>query len=133
MPVTRLITEESSSARSIEEAITDGVLSAGAEPGVESVRVKEVDVRFELGKIAGYWVTLEVTYADEVEPPTLKDEGEGSEGASQLELLRQRVLLEDLAQEELDKFGRFLDITPTEKGSGSTDVSMNHDRYLTED
>ena len=129
MPVTRIITEVSSSAGSIEEAMEDGVLRAGADPGVESVRIKEVDVRFELGKIAGYWVTLEVTYADKVEP-TLQ--GEGSEGASPLELVRQRVLLENLAQEELDKFGRFLDITPAQKGSGSTDVSVNHDRYLTE-
>src|SRR5215207_5906082 len=115
MSVTRVITEVSSSARSIEDAIEDGVLRAGADPGVESVRIKEVDVRFELGKIAGYWLTLEVTYADKVEPTTmLEDEGEGSEGASPLELVRQRILLEDLAQEELDKSGRFLDITPTE-------------------
>jgi flavin-binding protein dodecin len=131
MPDTRIITEVSSSAGSIEEAMEDGVLRAGADPGVESVRIKEVDVRFELGKIAGYWVTLEVTYADKVEP-TLQGEGEGSEGASPLELVRQRVLLENLAQEELDKSGRFLDITPAQKGSGSTDVSVNHDRYLTE-
>src|SRR5918995_774937 len=115
MPVTRIITEVSSSAGSIEEAMEDGVLRAGADPGVESVRIKEVDVRFELGKIAGYWVTLEVTYADKVEP-TLQ--GEGSEGASPLELVRQRFLLENLAQEELDKSGRFLDITPAQKGSG---------------
>jgi hypothetical protein len=54
-------------------------------------------------------------------------------GASQWELVRQRVLLEDLTQKEIDKSERFLVISPAEKGSGSTDVSVNHDRYLNED
>jgi hypothetical protein len=59
--------------------------------------------------------------------------GEWESGASQWELVRQRVLLEDLTQKEIDKSERFLVISPAEKGSGSTDVSVNHDRYLNED
>lgn len=43
------------------------------------------------------------------------------------------VHLEDLTQEELDQLDRFLDIPPAEKGSGFTDVSINHDKYLAED
>ena len=128
---TEIITEVISSARSMEDAIENSVLKAGAEPGVESVRVKEVEVRFELGKIAGYWVTMEVTLGSKPEP-TPEGLEEGSPSASQLELVRQRVLLEDLTQEELAESGRFLDITPAEEGSDSTDISVNHDRYLTE-
>jgi hypothetical protein len=52
---------------------------------------------------------------------------------SQLELVRRRVLLEDLSQEDIDRFERFLTITPSEWGSGSSDVSINHDRHLFED
>ena len=52
---------------------------------------------------------------------------------SQLELVRQRVLLEDLSQEDIDRSERFLTITPSEWGSGSSDVSINHDRHLFED
>jgi hypothetical protein len=43
------------------------------------------------------------------------------------------VHLEDLTQEELDRLDRFLDIPPAEKGSGLSDVSINHDKYLAED
>jgi hypothetical protein len=43
------------------------------------------------------------------------------------------VHLEDLTQEELDRLERFLDIPPASKGSGLTDVSVNHDKYLAED
>lgn len=121
------------SAHSIEEALQVGVLNVGARnPGVESVRVKDVDILFDMGKITGYRVTLEVTHADKLET-ALKDKGEAFEGTSQLELVRQRVLLEDLTQNEIDNSERFLVISPAEKGSGSTDVSVNHDRYLKED
>lgn len=41
--------------------------------------------------------------------------------------------LEDLTQEELDGLDRFLDIPPAGKGSGLSDVSINHDKYLAED
>ncbi len=40
------------------------------------------------------------------------------------------VHLEDLTQEDLDRLDRFLDIPPAEKGSGFSDVSINHDKYL---
>ena len=40
------------------------------------------------------------------------------------------VFLENLTQEELDQLDRFLDIPPAEKGSGLSDVSINHDKYL---
>jgi len=43
------------------------------------------------------------------------------------------VHLEDMTQEELDKLDRFLDIPPAKKGSGLSDVSINHDKYLAED
>lgn len=43
------------------------------------------------------------------------------------------VHLEDLTQEDLDRLDRFLDIPPAEKGSGLSDVSINHDEYLAED
>ncbi|MBA2440893.1 MAG: hypothetical protein H0V53_00585 [Rubrobacter sp.] len=40
------------------------------------------------------------------------------------------VFLENLTQEDLDRLDRFLDIPPAEKGSGLSDVSINHDKYL---
>ncbi len=43
------------------------------------------------------------------------------------------VHLEDLTQEELDHSGRFLRITPAKEGSGLSDISINHDKYLAED
>ena len=133
MSVTRITTEVISehSANSIQEALQEAILKVGANPGTESVRLKNVDVLFSLGQVAGYRVTLEVTYADELER-TPEDEGEGFAGASQLELVRQHILLEDLTQEELVKSKRFLVITPAEKGSGSADVSVDHVRYLTD-
>src|SRR3954453_1630108 len=118
MPDTHITTQIISgrSAHSIEEALLEGVLNAAANnPDVESVRVKDVDVLFDLGKVTGYRVTLAVTYAGKLETP-LEDEGEDLESASQLELVRQRILLEDLTQGELDKSERFLVITPAEKG-----------------
>lgn len=45
-------------------------------------------------------------------------------------LIQEPVHLEDLTQEELDRSGRFLRITPAKQGSGLTDVSINHDKYL---
>lgn len=42
------------------------------------------------------------------------------------------VNFEDLTPEELDNLDRFLKITPAEKGSGFSDVSINHDKYLAE-
>ncbi len=40
------------------------------------------------------------------------------------------VFLENLTQKELDRLVRFLDIPPAGKGSGLSDVSINHDKYL---
>ncbi len=45
-------------------------------------------------------------------------------------LIQEPVHLEDLTQEELDRSDRFLRITPARQGSGLTDVSINHDKYL---
>ncbi len=53
----------------------------------------------------------------------------GADDSGEIEI----VHLEDLTQEELDRLDRFLDIPPAEKGSGFTDVSINHDKYLAED
>lgn len=40
------------------------------------------------------------------------------------------VFLENLTQEELDRLDRSLKIRPALKGSGLSDVSINHDKYL---
>jgi len=40
------------------------------------------------------------------------------------------VHLEDLTPEDLGRLDRFLDVPPAEKGSGLSDVSINHDEYL---
>ncbi len=45
-------------------------------------------------------------------------------------LIQEPVHLEDLTQEELDRSDRFLRITPARQGSGLSDVSMEHDKYL---
>jgi hypothetical protein len=50
-----------------------------------------------------------------------------------LELVCRRVLQEDLSQEDIERSERFLTITPSERGSGSSDVSIHHDRHLFED
>jgi hypothetical protein len=42
------------------------------------------------------------------------------------------VHFENLTSEELDNLDRFLKITPAGKGSGFSDVSINHDKYLAE-
>ncbi|MDQ3387747.1 MAG: hypothetical protein M3475_09160 [Actinomycetota bacterium] len=46
------------------------------------------------------------------------------------DLIQEPVHLEDLTQEELDRSDRFLRITPARQGSGLSDVSMEHDKYL---
>ena len=50
--------------------------------------------------------------------------------ASPPEEIEEPVFFERLTQEELDRSGRFLKITSAEKGSGFSDVSINHDKYL---
>ncbi len=39
-------------------------------------------------------------------------------------------LFEEMTQEELDKVPRILKTSPAETGSGFSDVSINHDKYL---
>ncbi|MBA3473663.1 MAG: hypothetical protein H0T57_10625 [Rubrobacter sp.] len=41
--------------------------------------------------------------------------------------------LEDLSRESLGRSRRFLKIRPAAKGSGLSDISINHDKYLAED
>lgn len=45
---------------------------------------------------------------------------------------RRHRLLGDLGEEELSSLGGRQRITPSEKGSGSSDVSRDHDHYLAE-
>jgi flavin-binding protein dodecin len=124
-----------------DEAISQAIARAtSAMKDIESVEVKRVEVLLENSSVVGYRVSLEVTRSAHLE-----EGGEGEEPAdgsdehtsygeeSQLELVRRRVLLEDLSQEDIDRSKRFLTITPSERGSGSSDVSINHDRHLFED
>lgn len=46
------------------------------------------------------------------------------------EEIEEPVFLGHLTQEELDRSNRFLKITPAKEGSGFSDVSINHDKYL---
>jgi hypothetical protein len=50
-----------------------------------------------------------------------------------LGLTGEPVHLEDLTQEDLDRSGRFLRITPAKRGSGLSDISTEHDKYLYRD
>lgn len=50
--------------------------------------------------------------------------------ASDLGGIQEPVHLEDLTQESLDRSDRFLRITPARRGSGFSDVSKEHDKYL---
>ena len=143
MPVMTLTKEITVTSRtSPEEAEMEAVaLATAAVPDVKNVEVKQVEVVLDNAVVAGYRVTLEITHGSEAESATGREESRAesrrvwsrSYPPSHLELVRQRVLLEDLDQEDLDKSDRFLNIIPAEKGSGSSDVSINHDRYLFED
>jgi hypothetical protein len=141
MTLTKEITVTSATTR--EEAEMEAVaLATAAMPDVKEVKVKQVKVVvLKNAGFAGYRVTLEITHGSEAESVTERGEPRveprrvwsRSYPPSHLDLVRQRVLLEDLDQEALDKSDRFLTIIPAEKGSGSSDVSINHDRYLFED
>jgi flavin-binding protein dodecin len=112
-----------------EEAVRQAIARAtAAMRDVENVEVKRVEALLENMSVVGYRVMLEVTQSLD---PESQVSSHGDE--SQLELVRQRILLEDLSQENLDKSDRFLAITPAEHGSGNSDVSVNHDRHLFED
>ena len=114
---------------------------------VKSVEVKSVEVLLGDGDtVSGYRVKVEVTREEDTDVLT---EPEGGARQSEvvwsrshpaaprdesfLELVRKRVLLEELTQEDLNRSDRFLAISPAKRGSGSTDVSENHDRHLFED
>lgn len=130
MAVTQLTEEITvTSQTSPEEAVRQAIAQATAAMlDVQNVEVKRVEALLENMSVVGYRVMLEVTQS-------LAPESQGSSHGdeSQLELVRQRILLEDLSQENLDKSDRFLTITPAEYGSGNSEVSINHDRYLFED
>lgn len=106
---------------------------------IEAVEVKRVEVLLENSSVVGYRVSLEVARSahlevgEREEPADGPDEPTSNGEESQLELVRRRILLEDLSQEDIDRSERFLTITPSEWGSGSSDVSINHDRHLFED
>ena len=131
-----------------EEAARLAVAQATREMSeVEDVRVKAVEVQFEGGgAVSGYRVTMEVTRGDDAEAPSerggrtrqtrstwSRSHPTAPRDESFLELVRQRIILEDLTQEDLDRSDRFLTISPATEGSGSTDVSENHDRHLFDD
>ena len=124
-----------------DEVISQAIARAtSAMKDIESVEVKRVEVLLENSNIVGYRVSLEVTRSahleeggEREEPADVSDEHTAYGEESQLELVRRRVLLEDLSQEDIDRSKRFLTITPSERGSGSSDVSINHDRHLFED
>jgi flavin-binding protein dodecin len=124
-----------------DEAVRQAVARAtSAMTDVESVEVKRVEVLLDNSSVVGYRVSLEVTRSAHLEEVGESEETAGHPNEplsygkkSQLELVRRRVLLEDLSQEDIDRSERFLTITPSEWGSGSSDVSINHDRHLFED
>ena len=143
VPVTTLTEEITATAlTSPDEAARQAVARAtAAMKDIESVEVKRVEVLFENSSVVGYRVSLEVSRSAHLVEAGEREE-EPASGLyepplygekSQLDLVRQRVLLEDLSQEDIDRSDRFLTITPSERGSGSSDVSINHDRYLFED
>ncbi len=147
MLVTRETTEfvRATSTTDVQSAISTGIARAtAARPGVEEVRVRDVDVLFEDGNITGYRVTLEITHelgGDQDATAGIEDQSlqtssrryPADPDESQLELVQQRVLLENLTQEGLDESDRYLTLTPAKKGSGSKDVSVDHNRHLFED
>jgi flavin-binding protein dodecin len=140
VPVTTLTEEITATAQtSLDEAVRQAVArAASVMTNIENVEVKRVQVLLKNSSVVGYRVLLEVSQnahpeGDEREGPAGGRDQPASHGEeSQLDLVRRRVLLEDLSQEDIDKSERFLTITPSDRGSGSSDVSINHDRHLFE-
>ncbi|MGH3090579.1 MAG: hypothetical protein ACRDSJ_25150 [Rubrobacteraceae bacterium] len=97
-----------------EREVLEGVLLLLVGEGRLSLEKAGEVLGFENGEDAGRW------YAER------SRSGTDDEGEAELEFLN----LEDLTQEELDRSERFLRITPARKGSGFSDVSVNHDKYL---
>jgi flavin-binding protein dodecin len=142
VPVTTLTEDITATAlTSPDEAARQAVARAtAAMKDIESVEVKRVEVLLENSSVVGYRVSLEVSRSAHLEEAGEREEPAGGPNEppsygekSQLELVRRRVLLEDLSQEDIDRSERFLTITPSDRGSGSSDVSINHDRHLFED
>jgi len=74
------------------------------------------------GREAARW------YARRIMPRSVA--AEASSGTDQVE---EPGSLGDLTQEGQKRSRRFLKIRPAAKGSGLSDVSINHDKYLAED
>jgi flavin-binding protein dodecin len=142
LTVTRLTEEITvTSQTGPEEAVRQAVARATAAiPDAENVEVKRVEALLENANLVGYRVVLDVTRSLDSEragePEEIRgtrDRAPSSGNGSKLEAVKRRVLLEELDQEEIEESRRFLVITPAEFGSGSSDVSVDHDRYLFED
>jgi flavin-binding protein dodecin len=116
VPVTTLTEEITvTSQTGPEEAVRQAVARAtSATPNAEKIEVARVEALLENMSVVGYRVWLEVTFR--LDPETIGEREEVASGPgqlsslgeeSQLELVRQRVLLEDLSQEDIDKSDRF--------------------------
>ena len=142
VPLTTLTEEITATAlTSPDEAARQAVARAtAAMKDIESVEVKRVEVLLENSSVVGYRVSLEVSRSAHLEEARESEETAGGPNEpasygekSQLELVCRRVLLEDLSQEDIERSERFITITPSERGSGRSDVCINHDRPLFED
>jgi flavin-binding protein dodecin len=118
-----------------EEAATQAAAIATAGlANVERVEVKHIEVVLENGNITGYRVTVEVAYGEAaLARPEYEELPRGATFEDLAEALRAHVLLEDLPEDEIEAADRHLIITPAKRGSGLTDVSIDHDRYLAGD
>lgn len=65
--------------------------------------------------------------------PDETENGTADHPDQEIDELPRPIFLEDLTEEELDSLRLVLKITPAAKGSGLSDVSINHDKYLAED
>ncbi len=99
-----------------EREVLEGVVLLLVGEGRLSLEEAGEALGFEDGEEASRW------YAERVRS--------GSEGDDVGEIELEFVNLEDFTQEELDRSERFLRITPAKEGSGFSDVSINHDKYL---
>jgi flavin-binding protein dodecin len=141
MTVARTTVISATSADSFEAAIKEGVVRATATVrNVERVRVESMNVLIRDNNIVGYKVDLAVTFVLESDTADERERGEfrgtyrsDAKYDSPAEFLRRHVLLKDFTEEEIQDSKRFLHVTPAKTGSGLTDVSLNHDRYLAED
>jgi hypothetical protein len=97
--------------------------------GVLLLLVGEVKVGLErAGEILGFGSRAEAArwYAEHT--PPLSD----ADLSDNLDETEEPVHLQDLAKADLGRSRRFLKIRPATKGSGLSDISINHDKYLAE-